>query len=318
MNNLQTLSDYQMTQPLLRISEDLINDYEAHIDLTPTTKKTYIYCLNKFINWVINNQISVVTSDTIIEFKHYLKYELKQKNASINKYLTAIKSLYNWLEDKGYKNITRNIKKERVDKGFSKDSMSLDQVKRILNNINLNNYEGIRANALFRLLIGTGLRECEVVRADVKDLSTKGNVNVLFIQGKGRSDKKDFVIIKDSVMDAIQTYLRVRGAKPNEPLFVSTSNNSKGKRLTTRTIQRIIKKLYEDNGIISERITTHCTRHTAITIGVYSGGRLEKAQEMARHKNLDTTLIYYHDLTRLEDNLETYIDNAINGSEVLS
>lgn len=289
------------------LNNAILDEYKKHLDLAETTKKTYINCLNNFMKWLNNNAIEEVNQDIIIDFKNSLKVTMK--STSINTYLTAIKDLFNWLEGKGFNNVAKRVKKEKIEKGFNKDSLTSEQVKTIINNIDSSTIEGLRAKAIFKLMVGTGLRACEVVRANIEDLRIKNNCNVLYIQGKGRTDKKELVKLCPSVMNAIQEYLSVRNAKPSEPLFTSLSDRNKGQRLTTRTIQNIITGLYRENGIISERITTHSTRHTAITLSLYNGADIRKAQEMARHKDINTTMIYYHDITRLENSAEDSIES---------
>lgn len=292
------------------LTDSLIESYYKHIDASEGTIKTYKHCVNKFIKWLKANEIIEVSQDDIIDYKNELRGTM-QANA-LNTHLTAIKDLFKYLETKGFKNVSKNVKKERTANEFKKDSLTSEQVKTILRNIDTTTLEGLRANALFRLLIGTGLRECEVIRANISDLSVKGNKNVLYIQGKGEKEKNNYVVIYPSVMNALQEYLKVRNAKPDEPLFTSTSNRNKNGRLTTMTIQRIVKKLYKDNGIINDRITTHSTRHTAITLSIVNGANITQAQAMARHKSVNTTMIYYHNLNRLNDNSEGKLEQLFS------
>lgn len=306
MEYLLNLNYLQAAEETTNINNAILEEYKKHLDLAETTQKNYIHCLDTFIKWLNDNAIEEVSQDNIIDFKNYLKGIMK--SASVNAYLTAIKNFFSWLEGKGFNNVAKRVKKERIEKGFNKDSLTSEQVITILNSIDTSSIEGIRAKAIFKLMIGTGLRVCEVVRANIEDLRVKNNCSVLYVQGKGRTDKKEYVKITPSVMAAIQEYLSVRNAKPNEPLFTSLSDRNKGQRLTTRTIQNIITGLYRKNGIISERITTHSTRHTAITLSLYNGADITKAQEMARHKDINTTMIYYHDITRLENSAEDSIE----------
>lgn len=291
------------------LSNDLIENYYSHIDASKQTIKTYKYCVDKFITWLNLNNVNKVTQETIIEYKNELKKTLKP--SSINTNLTAIKDLYKWLEMKGFKNVSRNIKKERVSRDFKKESLTSEQVIGILDNIDKTSLEGLRAYAMFKLLIHTGLREIELVRANVSDLSVKGNANVLYVQGKGQKEKNNFVVIYPSVMNALQEYLKVRGAKPNEPLFTSLSDRNKGQRLTTRSVQRIVKGLYLDNGIINDKITTHSTRHTAITLSILQGSDIVNVRNMARHTDINTTMIYVHNLDRLENASEGKLEEIL-------
>ena len=293
------------------VNRELLKGYERQMDTSNATKKTYLNCINKFLNWIDENNIEYCTYETLIDYKNDLR--MKYKTKALNTHLVAIKDFFKYLERKGFNNVAKGIKKERTSEEFSKDCLTLEQVKQILNSIDINTLNGARANALFRLLIGTGLRECEVVRADINDLTTKGNKNVLYVQGKGETQKNKYVVIDNSVMQAIQHYLALRNATPGEPLFTSESDRNNGGRLTTRTIQRIVKGLFKDNGIINERITTHSTRHTAITLSIIAGADVVKVQEMARHKSLNTTMIYIHDLDRLNNSAESKLDKLING-----
>ena len=157
-----------------------------------------------------------------------------------------------------------------------------------------------------------GLRTIEVSRANVEDLRTAGDSTVIYLQGKGHEEKTEYIKIAPEVEDAIRAYLNARGAvAPEEPLFVSTSNNSKGKRISTRTISGIVKNALINAGYNSDKLTAHSTRHTAVTLALMGGQKLEEVQQFARHKNLATTLIYAHHIDRAKNNCEATIAKAI-------
>lgn len=59
-------------------------------------------------------------------------------------------------------------------------------------------------------MVTCGLRTIEVVRADVEDLRTLGSKTVLYVQGKGKDEKSDYVIITREVEKAIRSYLATR------------------------------------------------------------------------------------------------------------
>ena len=295
------------------ITEELINEYVRQIDNSEATIKTYKACVKRFVAFLEEREIDSADYDTLVIYKQELKKTMKAK--AINTHLTAIKDFYKFLERKGFINVAKAVKKEKVSNEFVRESLTTDQVQQILSSIDTSTLDGARAYALFRLLIQTGLRECEVVRANIEDIKTKGNSSVLYIQGKGENTKNNYVVLYPSVMAALQKYFLMRGnAKASEPLFTSTSNHNNGGRLTTRTIQRIVKKLYADNGIVSDNITTHSTRHTAVTLSILNGANIQQAQAMARHKNINTTMIYFHNINRLEDNAEGRLEQLFNQS----
>jgi integrase/recombinase XerC len=173
-------------------------------------------------------------------------------------------------------------------------------------------------------MMTAGLRTIEISRANIADMRTleiesvendtkkTEDVAALFIQGKGKDEKSDFIKIAKPVEDAIKEYLNARGKhKAHEPLFTSTSNNSSGERMTTRSISAIAKTAFIRAGYDSDRITAHSLRHTAATLNLKNGATLEETQQLLRHSNINTTLIYTHHLNRLENNSENRIAAAI-------
>ena len=76
------------------------------------------------------------------------------KARAINTHITALKDLFKYLERKGFTNYAKGVKKEKTDNNFTRDSLTLEQVKGIYNSIDTSTLEGARANALFRLLFG--------------------------------------------------------------------------------------------------------------------------------------------------------------------
>ena len=106
-----------------------------------------------------------------------------------------------------------------------------------------------------------GLRTIEVSRANISDLRMVGDNTVLYIQGKGKEEKTEYVKLMPNVEDAIRTYLAARKSNSSEePLFTSTSNNSKGKRISTRTVSYIVKKSLVNAGFNSDRLTAYDTQ----------------------------------------------------------
>lgn len=158
-------------------------------------------------------------------------------------YLSALRRFFEWLESEHlYSNITAGIKSPKQDIGHKRDALSAPQLKASLQGIDRSTLEGKRNYAIFALVSTTGLRTIEVVRADVGDIHEVQGVPVLYIQGKGRTSKSEFVKLSEPVMQAITEYLSARGqVQESDALFVSCSRRNKGQRLTTRTVSGICK-----------------------------------------------------------------------------
>lgn len=64
-------------------------------------------------------------------------------------------------------------------------------------------------------------------------------------------------------------------------------------------------------GYDSDRLTAHSLRHTAITLSLKNGESLQEVQQFARHTNINTTLIYAHNLEREQNTCSNTISNSI-------
>lgn len=159
------------------------------------------------------------------------------------------------------------MKGAKLSREHKKDYLTSRQVKNVLDKVETDRIKGIRDYAILTLMVTGGLRTIEVARADIGDLRTLGDNTVLYIQGKGRVEKEDYVKIPAKVEAAIREYLAVRNeSDASAPLFASTSNNSKGGRLSTRSISAIAKSSLVNAGYNSPRLTAHSLRHTAVTL----------------------------------------------------
>ena len=131
--------------------------------------------------------------------------------------------------------------------------------------------------------------------------------------GKGHDEKDEVVKLTYETLKAINEYLALRDIKSDkEPLFISFSDRSNGSRLKTRSIRDIVKKTFKNVGINSDRLTTHSLRHSAITFALIGGATIQEAQQLARHTNINTTMIYAHNLNRLENKAEESIQKLLN------
>lgn len=293
------------------ITEELYNRWLAFIDVRPKSVDTYRKAVKQFMVYLADNGISYPEKENVISWRESLRET--HKATTIQTYITAVRLFFSWLEDEGiYKNIAYKVKAPKIEKGFKKDYLTSKQSHKILTSINTETVKGLRDYAIVATMITTGVRTIELERANVGDLSTVADSTVLFIQGKGKDDKADYVKLAPQVEDAIIAYLKTRGElKESDPLFISTSNNNAGKRITTRSIRAIAKESMVDAGYNSERYTAHSMRHTAGTLALLNGSSLAQVQQLLRHTNINTTMIYQHGIERAKNNSELNIANAI-------
>jgi len=289
--------------------EDRISDFLDSLDVAEKSRATYERSLRQFILWLYESgrHTLELQREDILAYKEYLA---GSKSAyTVTLYLTSVRKLYQWLESKrAYPDITRGIKGAKKPKGFRKDTLSQEQLTQTLASIDAQTLEGLRDCAIFNLMARTGLRCIEVSRALVEDIRMEQGQEVLWIQGKGRDCKDEFVLLLPEALMLIKAYLQARGrVRKEEPLFCSHSDRNRGEALSTRSISRIIKNSMRAVGLDDSRLTAHSLRHTAITQCISGGASMEQAQAMARHTDSKTTLAYFHNLERVSSGAEKFI-----------
>ncbi len=231
---------------------------------------------------------------------------------SVASYLTSLRKFYEWAEsEKLYPNIARGVRTPRRVQAFKKQHLTDDKSKELLSHFE---ELSLRDFAIVNLILRTGLRTVEVVRADVGDLTFKGGKRILRVWGKGHNEKDDFVVLTEKAYQPLAAYLNTRkGAKAGEPLFSSDSRRNSGERLTTRTISGICKSGLKAIGLDGREFTAHSLRHTCAVAILKQGGQLSEAQAVLRHTSPATTQIYTESIKeelRLNSAPESYIDNA--------
>lgn len=299
----------------LTLSHELLPLYDrfiAYIDVSENTVKTYSRALKQFFRYLAMERIEKPVRDDILAYKQHL-INGNKKASTIQGYIIAVRQFFQWTEQENlYPNVASNVKGAKIGKAHKKDYLTTKQIQTVLSQIPADTVKGIRDYAILALMVTAGLRTIEVSRANIEDIKTIGDNTALFIQGKGKDDKDDYIKLSDHVEEAIRGYLQTRPtAQPSDPLFASTSNNNRNKALTTRSISGIVKDALKDAGFNSDRLTAHSLRHSAGTLNLLNGGTLEETQQLLRHSNINTTMVYLHHLERENNKSEERISNAI-------
>ena len=290
------------------ISVDLLNDFLSYLDVSENTVKTYQRGLKRFFTYIYEQGLLQPVRSDIQSFRRMLETE-GLKASTIQLYIVSVRRFFEWTEAQGlYPNISKGIKGARVSNEHKKDYLTAEQLQHVLRLIDTTTEQGIRNYAMLSLMATTGLRTVEVSRARIENLDG----DRLYIQGKGRSEADAYIKLSYHVRYHLMKYLEHRSeALEHEPLFTSTSNRSRGKALSTRSISSIAKTAFIEAGIDSDRITAHSLRHSAATLNLLNGGTLEETQNLLRHSNINTTMVYLHHINRENNQSEQSISDVI-------
>ena len=292
--------------------EELVDRFIASQDVKESSKLLYRRTLKQYFNWVEDKGylLSEIARPQLLEYKQNLLSSDKS-SLTVGSYITSVRRFYEWTEaNKFYPNVAKGIKTPKRKQQFKKQPLLPAQATALLSYYQ---DKALRDYAIINLLLRTGLRTIEVIRANVEDIAYKGSQRVLLVHGKGRDEKDNFVLLTDKSYQPIAEYLATRGkTNSSEPLFTSTSNNSKGGRLSTRSISYIAKEGLKAIGLDERAFTAHSLRHTTAVNILRGGGSLEQAQMTLRHSNPATTQIYTATLNeerRLQNSGEALIDS---------
>jgi len=297
--------------PSKRLRE-LVDEFIQAQDVKPSSKAQYQRTLKQYFSWVSNQGylLSEISRPQVLGYKEHL-LSSGMSSLTVGSYITSVRRFYEWTEaNKYYPNVAKGIKTPKRKQQFRKQPLLPAQATALLDYYQ---DKALRDYAIVNLLLRTGLRTVEVIRANVEDVTFKGSQRVLLVQGKGRDERDNFVVLTDKAYQPIADYLASRGAySPTEPLFTSTSNNSKGERLSTRSISYIAKEGLRAIGLDERSFTAHSLRHTTAVNILRAGGSLETAQFTLRHTNPATTQIYTATLNeerRLQNSGEALLDS---------
>ena len=222
----------------------------------------------------------------------------KNKKASISRKLASVRTFFEFLIRNGTikSNSAKLVPTPKGEKRLP-TFLTVDEVVRLVETPGSDNAYESRDRAILELLYSCGLRVSELVGINLNDL----DLDLMSVKVLGKGNKERLVPLGSKASSAIKTYLSQRlDLKPKDDyLFV----NSRGGRLTTRSIDRIIKKYATISGI-PKNISPHVLRHTFATHLLGGGADLRAIQEMLGHKSLSTTQRYTH--TSIEKLMEIY------------
>jgi integrase/recombinase XerD len=177
--------------------------------------------------------------------------------------------------------------------------LSVIEIDRIINEIDLTKPEGQRNKAIIETLYGCGLRVSELVNLRMTDI----HYNEEYVVVTGKGNKQRLVPVSKKALSEMDKYKQDR----NRLAVITDQNilflNRRGKRLTRAMIFTIIKDLAARAGI-RKNISPHTFRHSFATHMIEAGADLRAVQEMLGHESILTTEIYTHiDRSFLRDTL---------------
>lgn len=341
MRNESKQQHFTKLQELLKELPWYVEEYINHKLRKLSTASLFNYCHDYkiFFNWMIQEQLWTSTVKdiplerleqmTVIEvenFLNFLHYQLNNKELTVNRKLSALKSLFNYLQNiaetpdlKPY--INRNVM-AKIEFNENKESMETrankmegkillgDEYERFRlfiandygesnkDNKKISNFYQLnkeRDTAIISLILGSGLRLSELVGLDLDDIDFSKYCARVIRKG----NKEQFVYFSQVAMSDLQEYLSVRSTKyqvekQNKALFISAPMGPKGKsrRLTARSVEKLVEKYAVAFG--KPALSVHKLRHSFATRYHFEINDVPKLRRQLGHSSIQTTMIYTH------------------------
>jgi integrase/recombinase XerC len=260
------------------------------------TIKSYREDLQSLVEYLTESMGSEPPAETIstLDLRGYVAalHEADYAKTTIARRLASTRSFFRFGQREGWTKhnpakALRNPRKPRDLPHF----LTSGDLDRLLQTPPSNEAMGLRDRAMLETLYSAGLRVSELVGLNDDDFDEAAGI--LRVRGKGKKER--LAPIGSYAHKAIEAWRDVRKLhdslkqRPNRPIFT----NRFGKRLTTRSVGRLLEKHLKTAGL-DRRTTPHTLRHSFATHLLDRGADIRNVQELLGHKSLVTTQIYTH------------------------
>jgi integrase/recombinase XerC len=224
-----------------------------------------------------------------------LLFEREKKKSSIGRKLAAVRAFYKFLAKEGVlaSNPAAMVSTPKLDKTLPR-IMTEEEMNNFLDRVAEAVPKGEpmmrRDRAILELLYASGLRVSELAGLDLRSINYGDGM--LMVRGKGRKER--IVPFGSKAKQALEDYLPVREKVLMEARKTGQTAlflNTKGARLTTRSVDRLLKKYVRTFGP-NVKVSPHSMRHAFASHLLTEGADLRAIQEMLGHKSLATTQKY--------------------------
>jgi integrase/recombinase XerC len=211
-------------------------------------------------------------------------------NRTINRKLSSLKSYYKFLLKTGQIE-TSPLVKHKALKTAKKVQIpfSEDEILKVLEQIDVSTYDGIRDRFIVELFYSTGIRRIELINIKVQDLDLEGGV----LKVLGKRNKERYIPLINSVIKSARIYLdfrrKMEDLTQKDYLFLT----SKGDKIYETFVYRVINNYFSKvSGKLKK--SPHILRHSFATHLLNQGANLNAVKELLGHSSLAATQVYTH------------------------
>lgn len=262
----------------------MIKAYENYMKsekMSESTIRVYTTQINQMLD-TINKSEQDITYLDLIDWKAGI---INQASSTVAIKIAAVKSYFQFLENAGIvkTNPSKNLKRPDKIKNKEKPYMSEDDAKKLVDNTRT-----IRDKAMFKFLLSTGVRFCEMANITVNDYKAAMAKDRVVNLAVTKGDKGGNIYINHSTEEAITAYLRTRNDSCPY-LFASF----KGSKLSDNSVSHTIKVTAKRAGLSYwNELSCHCLRAACATIMSDKNVPVATISKVLRHSSLSVTTRY--------------------------
>ena len=290
-------------------SESIRKQYRSYLrlehGLSPNSVEAYEQDLDKLFAYCERMGIAAdkATFEDLQDFV-YEEFGDGANSRTQSRILSGVRSFYRFLL---YHNLREDDPSELLESPRKEqhlpEVLSLEEVNRLVEAVDLSSAEGHRNRAMLEMLYGSGLRVSELTGLRLSDIYREEGY--LLVRGKG--SKQRLVPISPEADKWFGYWLEDRSHLDVKPEAKDIAFlNRYGRQLTRAMVFTIIKRLAEKAGI-HKVISPHTLRHSFATHLLQNGADLRVIQQLLGHEKITTTEIYTHlDIQDLRDAIMQY------------
>ena len=287
---------------LKQLKQEFLEYLEIEKGRSLKTVENYNRYLERFLNYSQITEAKEITDEIVRSYRLWLnrQYVTKKHVSRItiskktqNYHLIALRMFLKYLVRRDITSLSPDrIELAKVPER-SIDMISEEELERLLAVPSGEDIKNLRDKAILELLFSTGLRVSELCSLSRYIDLQKDEFSI-----RGKGDKIRVVFFSPEAKNAVKKYLDARGDL-DEALFINLStinkaeNADKSHRLTSRSIERIVKYYAIEAGI-SKKVTPHVIRHSFATDLLQNGADIRSVQAMLGHADISTTQVYTH------------------------
>lgn len=253
------------------------------------TAETYCISVEQFCLWCSSSKIKLkdVRSQNLL---YYLSFRHTNSCSSLTiaKDISALRAMGAYLCRTGVweENYALLIDRPKADKALP-GVLSVEQVEKLLSQIDETTVIGKRDAALFELIYSCGLRISEACSLLVDNVHM--DKEIIIVRGKG--DKERIVPFGEEAKRKLQNYFEVRPTLTGDKAVPQVFVNYRGEPISRKGVWKNFQNLETLSGVTSK---VHTLRHSFATHLLQGGADLRAVQELLGHSDLATTQIYTH------------------------